>query len=242
MTLEQDLFGGDISSDEEEPQHIQHSTHPCINGLRMKTLHLPTDQLESLTPHLHALFSPATGQNQAMRFGSEFPAFLSPLLSIAHDLLPKHLQSREPAFDQMIANHYTPGEGIAAHVDLARFEDGVVVFSFLSSLVMEFEHVGDPENHMNYSNDAFKGGNGQRVDVLLEPGSAVCLAGEARYNWTHGIAERMVDVYEGVEIKRQERISVTLRKMKPNQSSEGWEANLDHCIPQCPKTAATAAS
>ncbi|PNH01877.1 hypothetical protein TSOC_012197, partial [Tetrabaena socialis] len=37
-------------------------------------------------------------------------------------LLPGPLAARAPAFDQAIVNLYRPGEGIAPHVDLARFQ------------------------------------------------------------------------------------------------------------------------
>lgn len=52
--------------------------------------------------------------------------------------LPEEILHRKPLFDQMIANFYQPGEGIGPHVDLARFEDGIVVLSLLSSCVMRF--------------------------------------------------------------------------------------------------------
>jgi len=35
------------------------------------------------------------------------------------------MATREPSFDQMIVNVYHPGQGIKAHVDLAKFDDGV---------------------------------------------------------------------------------------------------------------------
>ncbi|ORY45183.1 hypothetical protein BCR33DRAFT_659273 [Rhizoclosmatium globosum] len=175
----------------------------------------------ALEPHLRALFEPDIGANQAMRFGNALPSFLDPLLGIAKALLPSNLQSRTPAFDQMIANHYSPGEGIVEHVDLARFEDGVVIFSFLSPLVMDFRYVGQASTSDSYSRDAFPEiENAKHIALLLEAGSAVCLSGESRFNWAHGIKETLSDEFQGRIITRKERISITLRKMKPNQSSE----------------------
>ncbi|KAI9335678.1 alkylated DNA repair protein alkB 8 [Obelidium mucronatum] len=214
-----ELFG-ELSddSDSESPVEVTAIPHSEIPGLCLMKGVLPLQLQQELLPNLQSLFDVASGENQAMRFGSNFPLFLSPLMDIGCQLLPPHLQQRKPVFDQMIANHYTPGQGISAHVDLARFEDGVVIFSFLSSLVMDFTHVGEPVNSLSYSLDSFpESNNGTIIPVLLETGSAVCLSGEARYNWTHGIAERMVDQYDNQCIQRKERISITLRKMKPNQ-------------------------
>jgi alkylated DNA repair dioxygenase AlkB len=41
------------------------------------------------------------------------------------DHFPFEMATREPSFDQMIVNVYHPGQGIKAHVDLAKFDDGV---------------------------------------------------------------------------------------------------------------------
>ncbi|KAJ3205356.1 hypothetical protein HDU82_005253 [Entophlyctis luteolus] len=178
--------------------------HPQINGLRFVADAVPESVAERLLPRLRTMFDLTTGANQSMAFG-ELPTFVGPLLPIAHALLPPGLSKREPAFDQMIANHYHRGEGIVPHVDLARFEDGVVIFSFQSAAVMDFAR-----------------GN-TWIQVLLEPGSCVCLSGEARYEWTHGIAERDQDIVErdGRTIERGERISVTLRRLKPARDGSG---------------------
>jgi len=45
---------------------------------------------------------------------------------------PENLLARQPLFNQMIANWYAPSEGIRAHVDLLRFEDGIAIISLLS--------------------------------------------------------------------------------------------------------------
>ncbi|KAJ3017431.1 UNVERIFIED_CONTAM: hypothetical protein HDU68_011686 [Siphonaria sp. JEL0065] len=216
-----ELFG-EISDDEGDVQLAEVATvsiHKEIPGLRVMDELLSLKIQQELIPHLRTLFDPTNGGNQAMRFGANLPSFLSPLLEIGKQLLPSDLQSRTPIFDQMIANHYYPGQGIAQHVDLARFEDGVVIFSFLSPLVMDYRFVGQvSQDAVSYSLDAFPViENAKKVPVLLSPGSVVCLSGEARYNWAHGIAERLVDDFEGKTIHRQERISITLRKMKPNQ-------------------------
>ncbi|OAE34067.1 hypothetical protein AXG93_4280s1160 [Marchantia polymorpha subsp. ruderalis] len=57
--------------------------------------------------------------------------------------LPRQILEREPLFDQMIANSYQPGEGIRAHVDLMRFEDGIAIVSLLSTCIMTFALLRD---------------------------------------------------------------------------------------------------
>ena len=48
---------------------------------------------------------------------------------------------------------------------------------------------------------------------MLESGSLVVLSGEARHNWTHGIAQRKTDNFKGVKTNRRLRISMTFRKV-----------------------------
>eukprot|EP00198_Chlamydomonas_reinhardtii_P010033 XP_001699370.1 predicted protein [Chlamydomonas reinhardtii] len=59
----------------------------------------------------------------------------------AEQLLPPHLAARAPSFDQAIVNLYRPGEGIMDHVDLARFQDGVVGVSVGGPIVMDFRRL-----------------------------------------------------------------------------------------------------
>ncbi|GLC45600.1 hypothetical protein PLESTB_001784200 [Pleodorina starrii] len=77
--------------------------------------------------------------NQAMFFG-DLPAWaqqLTELLPLG-ELLPPDLAARRPSFDQAIVNLYRPGEGICSHVDLARFQDGIVSVSIGGPIVMHF--------------------------------------------------------------------------------------------------------
>ncbi|GIL48411.1 hypothetical protein Vafri_4560 [Volvox africanus] len=81
--------------------------------------------------------------NQAMFFG-DLPPWALNLISLLPlgDLLPPDLAAREPSFDQAIVNLYRPGEGIAPHVDLARFQDGIVGVSIGGPVVMHFTRCG----------------------------------------------------------------------------------------------------
>ncbi|XP_010429769.1 PREDICTED: uncharacterized protein P8A3.02c [Camelina sativa] len=148
--------------------------------------------------------------NQAMRFGN-LPSWaieLSDLIretveSVDLRLLPSDLLWREPLFDQLIVNLYQPGEGICAHVDLLRFEDGIAIVSLESPCVMRFSPAEKEEQEEEY------------VDVLLNPGSLILMSGEARYQWKHEINRKQngFQVWQGEEIDQKRRISITLRKL-----------------------------
>jgi alkylated DNA repair dioxygenase AlkB len=49
--------------------------------------------------------------------------------------------------------------------------------------------------------------------VLLEPRSAVVLAGKARQEWQHAIPARTEDEWVGRTLPRARRVSLTFRKM-----------------------------
>ena len=96
--------------------------------------------------------------------------------------------------DQLIINEYQPGQGIAPHVDCEPcFEDGITMVSLGWAYEMEYVHVR----------------TGEVRTVLLEPGSAVVIRGEARYDWTHQIRPRKSD--RGV--LRQRRVSLIYRNV-----------------------------
>jgi hypothetical protein len=144
-------------------------------------------------------FSPSEGINQRMEFGTlSFPQ----LEMIARNNFPAHLLRflrliRDPLFDQSIANYYSPGEGIVHHIDLHRFCDGILIANLRGTCIIEFKK------------------HPRKLKLFLEPGDVLLLHGQARWEWTHGIPERDFDVIDGVFIKRTERISLTLRKMRP---------------------------
>ncbi|AWL09613.1 uncharacterized protein HME7025_01761 [Aquirufa nivalisilvae] len=100
--------------------------------------------------------------------------------------------------DQLIINEYQPGQGIANHVDCEPcFGNTIISISLGSSCVMDFINLRTK----------------QKVEVMLESGSLVVLTGEARHNWTHGIAQRKTDNFKGMKTERRLRISMTFRKV-----------------------------
>ncbi|KAG2697429.1 hypothetical protein I3760_07G105400 [Carya illinoinensis] len=173
--------------------------------------------------------------NQAMRFGN-LPAWASEISDSIRELVllndpgldpmnsgayygaeeecafPSDLLWREPLFDQLIVNAYQPGEGICAHVDLMRFEDGIAIVSLESSCVMHFTKVGQP--HCDAANGGKSHPPTTRIPVYLTPGSLVLISGEARYSWKHEINRKPgFQIWEGQELNQRRRISVTLRKL-----------------------------
>ncbi|KAH9623501.1 hypothetical protein KSS87_007091 [Heliosperma pusillum] len=120
-------------------------------------------------------------------------------------ILPSRLLQRDPLFDQLIINLYQPGEGICAHVDLMRFEDGIAIVSLESACVMHFTPVECDGKEVPLA---------MKVPVNLTPGSLVVMWGDARYKWKHEINRKPgFQVWQGLEIEQRKRTSVTLRKL-----------------------------
>jgi alkylated DNA repair dioxygenase AlkB len=98
--------------------------------------------------------------------------------------------------DQLIVNDYAAGQGIPPHVDAPLFTGTIVSISLGSSCVMEFTK-----------------DSGAREEQLVEPMSALVIAGEARSDWKHAIPARTHDAWHGRELARSRRVSLTFRKM-----------------------------
>jgi alkylated DNA repair dioxygenase AlkB len=97
--------------------------------------------------------------------------------------------------NQLIINHYEPGEGIGAHTDdVNKFSDTILIFSLISPTVMRFSKESS-----------------ESIDLQLLERSALLLKGEARYSWKHEIKQRKTDVINGVRVDRGRRISATFR-------------------------------
>lgn len=144
------------------------------------------------------------------------------------------VRSRCPVFDQMIVNSYKPGEGIKSHIDLMKFDDGIVIMSLGSPAMMTFTKAEALGNAMDQSDvkrqaasskicngcsDNNLGSACSSVDsknitslqqnIVLEPGDLLLLHGEARYGWEHGIAAHQhCSLSSAIP-----RVSVTLRKL-----------------------------
>jgi alkylated DNA repair dioxygenase AlkB len=100
--------------------------------------------------------------------------------------------------DQLIINEYLPGQGITNHVDCVPcFGNTIISLSLGSSCVMNFTH---PPTQTT-------------IPFLLSPGSLIILQGVARYQWQHGIYPRKKDKYQGRELVRSRRVSLTFREV-----------------------------
>ncbi|CAM3692454.1 alpha-ketoglutarate-dependent dioxygenase AlkB [Mucilaginibacter galii] len=132
--------------------------------------------------------------------GIDYSMFLGKLPlwaeEIAKKLVAYNLIKDEP--DQVIVNEYLPGQGIAGHVDCAPcFGDTIVSLSLASNCTMDFINLKTKE----------------KIENVLKQRSVAAISGEARYDWTHGIAARLADQIDGKRINRELRISLTFRKV-----------------------------
>ena len=141
------------------------------------------------TQHYGYVYDYRAKKVDAAAFVGALPPWLQPIADQLHlDQLIDH------APDQAIINEYEPGQGIASHVDCVPcFGNAVISLSLGSAVVMDFKR---QERH---------------IPVLLEPCGLVVLRQQARYEWTHGIAKRRSDTYNGQRIERGRRISITFR-------------------------------
>lgn len=122
-------------------------------------------------------------------------------------LIEKMLKEKliEIAPDQLTVNFYEPGHGIGPHIDnINAFDDYIVSLSLGTGVIMEFRQ----KETKKYSK------------LFLKPNSLIVLKGESRYKWNHSIPERKHDllIQDDDKIlvqKRDKRISLTFRKVKP---------------------------
>lgn len=104
--------------------------------------------------------------------------------------------------DQLTVNSYEPGQGIPPHVDThSAFLDPILSLSLESDVVMEFR----------------KGL--EKRSVLLPRRSLLIISGESRYDWTHGITPRVLDVVVTPNgnlstRRRSKRTSLTFRRLR----------------------------
>lgn len=138
-------------------------------------------------------------ENQIMSFGRVYQ--FEQLSKLALSKL-NSIGFNRSYFDQSIINRYQPGQGIKPHIDLNRFEDGIVIACVKGNAMMVFIH-----------KDLFL-----EYKVYLQENDVIILTGSSRYDWTHSIPERYYDIVDGIAIKRTERQSITLRKMILDES------------------------
>ncbi|PAA50274.1 hypothetical protein BOX15_Mlig006212g3, partial [Macrostomum lignano] len=124
--------------------------------------------------------------------------------TVADRLTPAWL----PRPDQLTANVYEPGGGIAAHVDShAAFGDSILSVSLGSGCAFRLTRPGRPT-----------------ICLALPPRSALLLTGEARLVWRHEIPARQVDLVASASssggcdlVKRGRRVSLTFRQARQSK-------------------------
>lgn len=120
----------------------------------------------------------------------EYPEWLFNIHEIVKSTINK-------SSDQVIINHYEPGQGIAPHIDNTNlFDDTIVCLSLGSDIIMNFEK------------------DSVIIPVLLEKRSLVIMRDDSRYLWTHSIKPVKNNIINGKRIPRSERISITFRNLK----------------------------
>ncbi|GAB0088157.1 Alkylated DNA repair protein alkB homolog 8 [Sergentomyia squamirostris] len=110
-----------------------------------------------------------------------------------------------PTPDQLTVNKYEPGQGIPAHCDThSAFTGPIVSLSLGSDAIMEF-----------------KKSTGENYSILLPARSLLLMTGECRYDWTHAITPRFMDIipsdskHASLTVrKRSTRLSYTFRKLR----------------------------
>lgn len=105
--------------------------------------------------------------------------------------------------NQATLQEYDPGQGIPPHIDTVwAFGAELASVALLSHTVMRFKPVFttgvDPETS---------------VDVKFPRRALLVMTGDSRYKWTHSIAARKNDVFDGVVVERSRRLSFTFRRV-----------------------------
>jgi alkylated DNA repair dioxygenase AlkB len=169
----------DFITEEEETQLLQH-----INDSEWNT------SLKRRTQHYG--FEYNYTDKSATKRAQPLPEWTEPLCERLNPYFKQHPE-------QLIVNEYTPGQGIAAHIDrIDAFGPVIVSVSLGSDIIMDFSR------------------NGITKELLLPRRSALVLERDARYKWFHGIAARKKD--HGKE--RGTRVSLTFRTMKKKREMD----------------------
>merc|ERR1712226_1154768 len=92
------------------------------------------------------LLSDEQSPDQAMRFGVDVPEWainLGQRIAQIDGLFDADIRFRCPLFNQLIVNSYAKGQGICRHIDLLRFEDGIVGLSLQASCTLTMREIAN---------------------------------------------------------------------------------------------------
>jgi alkylated DNA repair dioxygenase AlkB len=182
---------------------VDDSDIPSIPGLTNRRDYITGTEETRLAAAIEREQWDATWERRRQLYGASYESTTGPENPIpkwAHSLIERFQQDgiSERPFDQMLVNEYLPGQGIALHRDYSPFDRTVISLSLLAPCVMDFRCPPDTN----------------RVSLLLERRSLLILSDAARYKWQHGIARRQKDVWHGMKIVRERRLSITFRLRK----------------------------
>ncbi|CAB4406198.1 unnamed protein product [Rhizophagus irregularis] len=123
----------------------------------------------------------------------------------------KFIQSTEQEYPNMcIINEYQAGQGIMPHTDSPEIFGPVILsLSILTSCLITFTHIQDSSN--------------QSI-ILLKPRSLLVMTKSSRFDYKHSISKDAIEYYNGEEIKRDRRVSLTFRTIVNfNENNENME-------------------
>jgi alkylated DNA repair protein alkB family protein 8 len=149
----------------------------------------------------------------ASRLFSEHLGPFPPLLQS----LARRISNEDPLegmeLDQMTANDYPAGAGMALHIDTHHaFTGPVVSLSLGSHTTMEFKEGVGPNAVVEDPSQLPS--NPRNFLLFLPRRSLLIMSGESRYACCHGITSKKVDFINGTVLERQRRVSVTFRKIR----------------------------
>jgi alkylated DNA repair dioxygenase AlkB len=149
-----ELFGSDDDSAEEDSVENNPYSHQDVKGLVIYKNIVPKDTQKTLacfavsemsgkklnSHWIDNKFDQSLQEHmemdQLMYFG-KLPDAVQCIVPMLQSILFKHVPVTGD-LNQLIVNYYKPGKGIKPHVDLLRFQDGIVGVSLLSSAIMTF--------------------------------------------------------------------------------------------------------
>ncbi|KAK3259998.1 hypothetical protein CYMTET_31030, partial [Cymbomonas tetramitiformis] len=137
----------------------------------------------------------------------ELPPWVESTLQRVHELE----ELCEQRVDQLTVNEYSPGVGIAPHIDThSAFHSPLLSLSLAGHTVMEFRR-------------------GQDHRALLLPArSLLILSNEARYAWQHYIPHRKQDMLASEIVRRPpRRLSLTLRVVREGPCACSFPEHCD---------------
>jgi alkylated DNA repair dioxygenase AlkB len=196
MSYQIDLFGEPIKNEPKESA-IEGMTYVCdfMSLHEQEAVEREVDlqpwraDLKRRVQHYGYRYDYKARRVDRSMFLGALPPFAIP---VASKLVEQSLFRQLP--DQLIVNEYLPGQGITAHVDCEPcFSENIAMVSLGWAYEMEFIHSETKDVRA----------------ILLAPGSALVISGEARYDWLHQIKARKSD--HG--IPRRRRVSLTFRNV-----------------------------